>query len=70
MGLSGVSFGEIMLVLLVVLLLFGSKKLPNIASDLGTALRDFRRAMSSEPAGKGKGEGTQRDRESSRDKAT
>ena len=48
MGISGVSFWEIMLIVLVLLLLFGSKKLPGIASDLGSAIRDFRRSMSSD----------------------
>lgn len=45
MGLSGVSFWEIFLILLVLLLLFGSKKLPGIASDLGSAIRDLRRSL-------------------------
>lgn len=48
MGLSGVSFWEILLIVVVLLLLFGSKKLPGIASDLGSAIRDFRRSMSSD----------------------
>jgi sec-independent protein translocase protein TatA len=48
MGLSGIGFTEILLILVVVLLLFGSKKLPSIASDLGSAIRDFRRAFSGE----------------------
>jgi sec-independent protein translocase protein TatA len=46
MGLSGISFGELLLILVVLLLLFGSKKLPGMASDLGTAIRDFRRTFS------------------------
>lgn len=46
MGLSGISFWEILLILVVLLLLFGSKKLPGIASDLGSAIRDFRRSIS------------------------
>jgi sec-independent protein translocase protein TatA len=48
MGLSGISFWEIMLILVVLLLLFGSKRLPGIASDLGSAIRDFRRSISSD----------------------
>ena len=47
MGLSGVSVWELLLVLVVLLLLFGSKRLPGIASDLGTAIRDFRRSLAS-----------------------
>jgi sec-independent protein translocase protein TatA len=36
--------GEIMVVLLFVLLLFGSDKIPEAARMLGKALREFRRA--------------------------
>jgi sec-independent protein translocase protein TatA len=45
MGLSGMSVWELLLVGVVVLLVFGSKRLPSIASDLGSAIRDFRRSM-------------------------
>ncbi len=40
---------EIILILLVVLVIFGSKKLPEIGQGLGRAIRNFRRATS-EPA--------------------
>ena len=46
MGISGIGFTEILLILVVVLLIFGTKKLPGIASDLGAAVRDLRRALS------------------------
>lgn len=36
--------GEIMLILVVVLLLFGGKKLPELARGLGKGLRDFKDA--------------------------
>lgn len=39
---------QILLVLLIVLLIFGAKKLPEIGGGLGKAIRNFRRA-SSEP---------------------
>ena len=38
------SGGEILLVLLVILLLFGSKNLPKMARTLGKTLEEFRRA--------------------------
>lgn len=44
----GVSMPELLILLVVVLVLFGSKKLPDIGGGLGRALRNFRRA-SSEP---------------------
>ncbi|MBO4368785.1 MAG: twin-arginine translocase TatA/TatE family subunit [Desulfovibrio sp.] len=40
---------EIIVILVVVLVLFGSKKLPEIGSGLGRAIRNFRRATT-EPA--------------------
>lgn len=45
MGFSGIGLGELLLILVVLLILFGSKKLPGIASDLGAAIRDFRRSI-------------------------
>lgn len=35
---------ELILILLVVLVLFGSKKLPEIGAGLGRAIRNFKRA--------------------------
>lgn len=34
---------EIILILLVVIILFGAKKLPEIASSLGKAIKEFRK---------------------------
>lgn len=53
-----VIFSELPLVLVVVILLFGAKKIPSSACDLGTARRDFLRALSSESKGKREGNGT------------
>ncbi len=36
---------EMLLIFLVVLLLFGAKKLPEIAQGLGKGIREFKRAM-------------------------
>jgi sec-independent protein translocase protein TatA len=38
----GFSFGHILLVLLVVLVLFGAGKLPSVMGDLGKGLRNFK----------------------------
>lgn len=45
MGLSGTSPMSLLLILLIVLALFGSRKLKNIGEDLGQAIRAFRRSM-------------------------
>ncbi len=46
LSLLGGSFGsgEVLLIFVVVLLLFGSKNLPAVARSLGKALEEFRRA--------------------------
>ena len=38
----GFSFGHILLVLVVVLVVFGVGKLPNVMGDLGKGLRNFK----------------------------
>jgi len=43
--MGGIGISELLLILLIVVLLFGTKKLKNIGSDLGSAINNFRRAM-------------------------
>jgi len=38
----GLSFGHILLLLVVVLVLFGAGKLPNVMGDLGKGIRSFK----------------------------
>ncbi len=45
MGLGGIGIWQLLIILLIVVMLFGTKKLRNIGSDLGGALRGFRSAM-------------------------
>jgi sec-independent protein translocase protein TatA len=45
MGLGGISIWQLVIVLAIVLLLFGSKKLRNIGGDLGGAVKGFKKAM-------------------------
>lgn len=45
MGLAGVSPLSLILILLIVIVLFGSSKLKNIGEDLGSAVKSFRKAM-------------------------
>lgn len=46
MGLGGISIWQLLIILVIVLLLFGTKRLKNIGSDLGNAIKGFRNAMS------------------------
>ena len=46
--MGSLSIWHWLIVLLVVVLIFGTKKLRNIGSDLGGAVKDFKEAMRSE----------------------
>ncbi|MDP2323025.1 MAG: twin-arginine translocase TatA/TatE family subunit [Gammaproteobacteria bacterium] len=46
MGLGGISIWQLLIILLIVALIFGTKRLKGIGSDLGGALKGFRKAMS------------------------
>ncbi|MBO8131572.1 MAG: twin-arginine translocase TatA/TatE family subunit [Candidatus Marinimicrobia bacterium] len=41
---GNLGFGEILLILLVLLLLFGAKRLPELARGLGKSLKEFKKA--------------------------
>ncbi len=43
----GFSIWELLIVLVIVVLLFGTRKLRNMGGDLGAAIRSFRQAMNS-----------------------
>ena len=43
--MGNIGFKEIIVILIVVLLVFGTKKLKNIGSDLGSAVRGFKKSM-------------------------
>src|SRR5581483_7087453 len=44
LGMLGLSGSEIFLILAVVLILFGAKKLPELARGLGQGIREFKKA--------------------------
>lgn len=43
--IGGLGWGEILLILLVILLLFGAKRLPELARGLGKGIREFKGAV-------------------------
>ncbi|MGH8501703.1 MAG: twin-arginine translocase TatA/TatE family subunit [Gammaproteobacteria bacterium] len=43
----GISIWQLLIILLIVALLFGTRKLRNIGSDLGGAIKSFKNAMGS-----------------------
>jgi sec-independent protein translocase protein TatA len=45
MGPSGISIWQLLIILMIVLLLFGTKRLRSIGADLGDAVRGFRNSL-------------------------
>jgi sec-independent protein translocase protein TatA len=48
----GLGIGELLVILAIVLLLFGPKRLKSLGSDLGSAIKGFRRAVTDDEANK------------------
>ncbi len=45
MGFGGISVWQLLIVLLIVVMLFGTKRLKGMGSDLGDAIKGFRKSM-------------------------
>lgn len=45
MGLGGISIWQLLIILLIVIVIFGTKKIRSMGGDLGKALKSFRRAL-------------------------
>lgn len=43
--MGGISLWQLLIILVIVLLLFGTKKLKNIGADLGSAVKGFKKAV-------------------------
>ncbi|PIE41457.1 MAG: twin-arginine translocase subunit TatA [Gammaproteobacteria bacterium] len=48
MGIGGISIWQLLIILVIVLLLFGTKRLRNLGGDLGGAIKGFKKAMNEE----------------------
>ncbi|MFA7555243.1 MAG: twin-arginine translocase TatA/TatE family subunit [Spongiibacteraceae bacterium] len=48
MGLGGISIWQLLIILAIVVMLFGTKRLRNIGGDLGEAIKGFRNSMSND----------------------
>ena len=56
MGISGISIWQLLIILAIVVMLFGTKRLRTLGSDLGSMIKGFKSSMSSEEAEKNKEE--------------
>jgi sec-independent protein translocase protein TatA len=45
MGFGGISMWQLLILLLIVVLVFGTKRLRNMGGDLGAAVKGFRKGM-------------------------
>jgi sec-independent protein translocase protein TatA len=50
MGLGGISIWQLAIVLVIVVLIFGTKRLKSIGSDLGGAIKGFKKSMGEDEA--------------------
>jgi sec-independent protein translocase protein TatA len=47
--IGGISVTQLLILLVIVMLVFGTKRLRNIGSDLGSAIKGFRKGIEEEP---------------------
>ena len=59
MGFGGISIWSLLLILAIVILLFGTKKLRNVGGDLGGAIKNFKKSVKDEEAAQDKDAGGQ-----------
>ena len=50
MGLGGISVWQLLIVLVIVVVIFGTKKLKNMGGDIGGAVKNFKSAMKDQNA--------------------
>ena len=48
MGIGGISIWQLLIILAIVIMLFGTKRLRTLGSDLGSAVKGFRKSMQEE----------------------
>jgi len=68
MGFGGISTFQLVIVLLIALLFFGGKRLRNLGSDLGSAIKGFRSSMDDESSKRLENDDTELPKDSSEHK--
>ncbi len=46
MGIGGISVWQLLIILAIVIMLFGTKRLKTLGGDLGSAIKGFKKSMS------------------------
>ena len=65
LGFMGIGAQELLVILLIVLVLFGAKKIPELARGLGSGLREFKKAA--KETGSGTADATSKSEQSSKE---
>ena len=53
MGVGGISIWQLLIILAIVIMIFGTKKLKSLGSDLGSAVKGFRQSVTDKTEDKG-----------------
>ncbi len=53
MGFGGISIWQLLIILVIVVLIFGTKKLRGMGGDLGSAIKSFKKAVKEDDSAKG-----------------
>jgi sec-independent protein translocase protein TatA len=59
MGIGGISIWQLLIILAIVIMIFGTKKLKSLGSDLGSAVKGFRQSVTDKTEDKGAEDGAQ-----------
>ncbi len=59
MGIGGISIWQLLIILAIVIMLFGTKRLRTLGSDLGSAVKGFRKSIKDEDDTTGQAEKTE-----------
>lgn len=59
--MGNIGFSELLLLIFLVLLLFGARRIPDLGASIGKALREFRKANSDEMPNEKKAESQEKD---------
>ena len=49
MGVGGISVWQLLIILVIVIMIFGTKRLKSLGSDLGGAVKGFRKSLQDNP---------------------
>lgn len=61
MGIGGISIWQLLIILAIVIMLFGTKRLRTLGSDLGSAVKGFRKSIQDDDSSKAEAEAETKD---------